>query len=104
MTIRSAGYRAAASLLLMEKWFPRELTVTAGFTSGTGAIEIQLHDSHQATVKVADGYRLAGWLFGAETYDFHDVETQRHHQWRGVYNGLQVIISWVETRTPERLI
>lgn len=111
---RSPGQRAAEALVMMQRWFPPALSTTAGFANQTGAIEIQLHDSIRAKVTVADGYRLAGWLFGTESYDFHDIQTDvgftgrsntaRHHHWRGVYDGLAVTVAWIETPTPERKV
>lgn len=96
----------------MCKWFPPELNVTASFAAMTGGIELQLHDSHRARVVVGDGFRLAGWIFGTEEYDFHDVPylasiggpTARHHHWRGVYDRLAVTIVWVETITRDETI
>ena len=103
---RAPGQRAAEALVLMTHWFPAALNTTASFATQTGAIEIQLHDSMSAKVELGDGYRLAGWLFGKESYDFHDVSCPgpaRHHHWQGTYDGLAVTIAWVENRTPEGL-
>jgi hypothetical protein len=98
---RPPAARAAEALVTMTRWFPPALNTTAGFASETGAIWIQLHDSLRANASVGDGYRLAGWLFGGEAYDFYDRGDTRFHTWRGVYDGLAVTITWLQKPIPE---